>query len=177
MHKGGIHERDVILNYQAGDSRRRLRSFLRSNCRITIACEPVLCDAHLELHKNNVVAQIVRRCFGWGTAIDNHDGKLAPFYFRPLYHSFRLCAFCRQSAPQLFVHRNTAPCLGGMGSKDGCTLPNALHGDVRRGLAAQQPTPHPILSRRVWNFFSGSAFLAQLFCLSASRPTPHSCTA
>ncbi|OCK93618.1 uncharacterized protein K441DRAFT_141883 [Cenococcum geophilum 1.58] len=60
-----------------------------------------------------------------------------------------------------------------MGSKDGCTLPNALHGDVRRGLAAQQPTPHPILSLRVWNIF----FLVQLFCLSASRPAPHSCTA
>jgi hypothetical protein len=174
------------LNYQAGDSRRRLRPFLRSNCRITIACEPVLCDAHLGLHKITwshksgvgCGAALVVNQAGLPTAIDNHDGKLAPVYFRPLHHLPPLCVLPSVSTAA-FCAPYTAPCLGGMGSKDGCTLPNALHGDVRRGLAAQQPTPHPIRSLHVWNIFfwfsfSASLLLGQLPTL-ALPPAPRFC--
>lgn len=169
------------MTYQAGDSRRRLRPFLRSNCPITIACEPVLCDAHLGLHKITWSHKSgVRRCLGsggWEPGLPSHYDRqprrqasaglfsTTPSLLPPVcvLPSVSTAVFC---APY------TAPCLGGMGSKDGCTLPNALHGDVRRGLAAQQPTPHSILSLCLEYFF-----LVQLFCISASRPTPHSCTA
>ena len=94
------------------------------------------------------------------------DGKLAPFYFRPhtmcVPPSVSTVAFC---APY------TAPCLGGVGSKDGCTLPNALHSDVRRDLAAQQPTLILFSLSVLEILFSTSAFLP--LCFSANSPLLH----
>jgi hypothetical protein len=127
-------------------------------------------------HKSGVgcgAALVVNRA-----AIDNHDGKLAPVYFRPLHHSFCLCASCRQSAPQLFVHRTRRLALAAWEARMAALC--RMHCTVTFGETSQPSSLpltlsslHPILSLRVWNIF----FLVQLFCLSASRAAPHSCTA
>jgi hypothetical protein len=106
------------------------------------------------------------------TAIDNHDGKLAPFYFRPLHHSFRLCACCRSQHRSFLCTRTRRLALAAWEAR--MAAPCRMRCTVTFG-ETSQPSSLPLtysLSSWFGIFFSGSAFW-----LSASRPAPHSCTA
>jgi len=110
------------------------------------------------------------------TTIDNHDGKLAPVYFRPLHHSFRLCASCRQSAPQLFVHRTRRLALAAWEARMAALC--RMRCTVTFG-EASQPSSLPLTLSSLfvfWNIFfwlsfSGSLLLGQLPTL-ALPPAP-----
>ena len=123
----------------------------------------VLCDAHLELHKNNVVAQIaggLRRCSVDGRP--SHDGKLASFYFRP--HTQR-------PAVSQLVHRTPRLALAAWEAR--MTAPCRMHCTVTFGEALQPsslPSPYS-LSSCVWNLFSGSALMP--LCFSINSPLLH----
>lgn len=142
---------------------------------MTIACEPVLCDAHLGLHKNNVVAQIgggLRRCFGGEPGCDRQPRRQASAGLFSTTPSLLLpVCVCRQSAPQLFVHRTRRLALAAWEARMAALC--RMHCTVTFG-EASQPSSLPLTLSSLFVFgifFSGSAFLP--LCFSASSPLLH----